>query len=166
MSILHNVFLSQDIIEHYNRGNSRTSCMMKLDLKKAYDTFEWNFIEEVMLELGFPTFFVNLVMTCLFNTQYSILMNGAPSPLIQPKRGLRQGDPLSPLLFTLCIEYFSRSMKLVATHPQYKFHSRCRSLALNHLCFDDDLLMFRNGDTYSIQLMLEGFRLFSETTGL
>lgn len=98
-SILHNLLMCQDIIKHYNRGTTRPSCMMKLDLKKAYDTFEWKFIEEIMLELGFPPFFVNLVMTCLSTTQYSILINGAPSPLIQPIRGLRQGDPF--LLYSL-----------------------------------------------------------------
>ncbi|XP_056688085.1 uncharacterized protein [Spinacia oleracea] len=165
-SILHNVMICQDIIKLYNRGNSRPSCMMKLDLKKAYGTVEWKFIEEVMDEFGFPSHFIQLVMTCLTTTQYSLLINGVPSPLIQPKRGLRQGDPLSPLLFTPCMEYFSRTMKLVASHPNFRFHSRCKTLKLNHLCFADDLLLFCNGDVTSFQLMLEGLKLFSSTTGL
>ncbi|XP_056695032.1 uncharacterized protein [Spinacia oleracea] len=67
-SILHNVLICQDLIKHYNRRNTRPSCLMKLDLKKAFDTVEWKFIEEVMLELGFSTFFVDLIMTCLSTT--------------------------------------------------------------------------------------------------
>ncbi|XP_056695647.1 uncharacterized protein [Spinacia oleracea] len=79
--------IKQDIIKQYNRGQVRPSCMMKLDLRKAYDTVDWKFIKKVMLELGFPASFVHLVMTCLSTTQYSILINGLPSPLIQPRRG-------------------------------------------------------------------------------
>lgn len=67
-SILHNVLICQDLIKHYTKRNTRPSCLMKLDLKKAFDTVEWKFIEEVMLELGFSTFFVDLIMTCLSTT--------------------------------------------------------------------------------------------------
>ncbi|XP_056695677.1 uncharacterized protein [Spinacia oleracea] len=70
-------------------------------------------------------------MTCLTTTQYSILINGVPSDLIQPKRGLRQEDPLSLQLFTLCMEYFSRTMLAVGDHPSFKFHYRCRTMQ-NH----------------------------------
>ncbi|XP_056692075.1 uncharacterized protein [Spinacia oleracea] len=113
--------------------------LLLLDLRKAYDIVEWEFIREVMTDLDFPTHFINLIMTCLTTTQYSILINGAPTGLIQPKRGLRQGDHLSPLLFTLCVEYFSRAMAIVSEHPHFSFHPRCRRLSLNHLCFADDL---------------------------
>ncbi|XP_056690288.1 uncharacterized protein [Spinacia oleracea] len=166
-SILHNVMIFQDIIKSYTRGNAKPSCVMKLDLKKAYDTVEWGFIEEVMKKFGFPHHFIQLVMTCLTTTQYSLLINGVPSPLIQPKRGLRHGDPLSPpLLSTLYMEYFSRIMKLIASHRNFKHHSRCKRVNLNHLCFADDLLLFCHGDVTSFQLMLEGLTLFSSSTGL
>lgn len=133
---------------------------MKLDLRKAYDTVEWDIIAEVMQELGFPSHFTHLIMTCLTTTQYSILINGVPTEIIHPKRGLTQGDPLSPLLFTLCMEYFSRAISTVGEHPLFKFHSRCRGMQLNHL------LMFCKGDAQVIQLMLSGFQLFSDTTRL
>ncbi|XP_021836641.2 uncharacterized protein [Spinacia oleracea] len=165
-SILHNVLVCQDIIKMYRKWQKRANCFMKLDLKNAYDTVEWDFIGEIMTELGFPNHFIQLIMTCLTTTQYSILINGAPTTLIQPKRGLRQGDPLSPLLFTLCMEYFSRAMATVGDHPIFHFHSRCRSLKLNHLCFADDLLMFCKGDKSMIQVMLQGFQLFADTTVL
>ncbi|XP_056695410.1 uncharacterized protein [Spinacia oleracea] len=127
-SILHNVLIYQDLIKMYNQSLTQPCCLMKVDIRKAYDTVEWTFIEEVMLDLGFPPFFVQLIMTCLSTTRYSILINGEPTDLIQPRRGIRQGDPLSPLLFTLCMEYFSRSMKTVGECAHFKFHTRCRSL--------------------------------------
>ncbi|XP_056698010.1 uncharacterized protein [Spinacia oleracea] len=165
-SILHNVLICQDLIKMYNQSQTCPCCLLKEDIRKAYDTVEWGFIEEVMLELGFPPFFVQLIMTCLSTTRYSIFINGEPTELIQPHRGLRQGDPLSPLLFTLCMNYFSRSMKAVGEYPQFRFHTRCRTLQLNHLCFADDLLMFCKGELHSVALLLEGFKIFSDTTGL
>ncbi|XP_021836221.2 uncharacterized protein [Spinacia oleracea] len=126
-SILHNVLICQDLIKMYNHSQTSPCCLMKVDIRKAYDTVEWGFIEEVMLELGFPPFFVQLIMTCLSTT---------------------------------------RSMKAVGKCPQFRFHTRCRTLQLNHLCFADDLLMFCKGELHSVALLLEGFKVFSDTTGL
>lgn len=72
---------------------------MKLDLSKAYDRVEWSFTEGMRLKLGFKELFVNLIMRCLSSVSYFILYNGFPSTSFQPRRGFRQGDPLSPFLF-------------------------------------------------------------------
>lgn len=82
------------------------------------------------------------------------------------KKGAQTRWPFVSLLFTLCMEYFSRAMKLVGTHPDFQFHPRCRNLKLNHLCFANDLLMFCKGDKESVQLLLSSFARFSSTTGL
>lgn len=103
---------------------------MKLELRKAYDTVESGFIREIMIDLEFPTHFVNLIMTCLTTTQHSILINGVLTDLIQPWRGLTKGDPLSPLWSTLYMEYFTRAMVAVSEHPNFSYHPRCRRVAL------------------------------------
>ncbi|XP_021844981.2 uncharacterized protein [Spinacia oleracea] len=145
-SILHNVLVCQDIVKMYRNSQHVPCCLMKLDLQKAYDTVEWSFLEEVMTNLGFPVHFINLVMTCLTTTHYSVLINGVPTELIQPTRGWIQPTR--------------------GEHPHFRFHSRCKLLSLNHLCFADDLLMFCRGDPNVVSVMLEGFKIFSSTTGL
>ncbi|XP_056698292.1 uncharacterized protein [Spinacia oleracea] len=83
--------IKEDDIVKMNRNSQHVPCcLMKLDLQKAYDTVDWNFLEEVMTNLSFPTHFIQLVMTCLTTTQYSVLINGVPTELIQPTREVIQ----------------------------------------------------------------------------
>uniref|UniRef100_A0A2N9HXU9 CCHC-type domain-containing protein n=1 Tax=Fagus sylvatica TaxID=28930 RepID=A0A2N9HXU9_FAGSY len=81
--------------------------ILKLDLEKAYDRLEWDFIREVLTFFKFPPSFVDLVLECVSTSSFSILVNGGQLENFKPSRGIRQGDPLSPYLFILCMEYLS-----------------------------------------------------------
>lgn len=73
---------------------------------------------------------------------------------------------MSLLLFVVCMEYLSRIMTYIDTQHEFKFHSRCNALKLNRLCFADNLILFYKGDSTSVNMMLQGVKLFSDTTGL
>lgn len=82
--------------------------MIKIDLRKAYDTIEWPFVESIIREPGFLPQLVTWVMACITIFTYRILINGLPSPRFQASRGLRQRDPMSPFIFAMGMEYLTR----------------------------------------------------------
>ncbi|GKF53407.1 RNA-directed DNA polymerase, eukaryota, reverse transcriptase zinc-binding domain protein, partial [Tanacetum coccineum] len=66
-------------------------CTFKVDIQKAYDTVSWDFLETCLLSFGF-----HQTMVCLKSASFSISVNGESHGFFKAKRGLRQGDPVSP----------------------------------------------------------------------
>ena len=77
---------------------------MKLDISKAFDSVSWSFLLEILQHLGFGTTWCNLVSRLLTTASTRILVNGEHGEVIRHQRGLRQGDPLSPMLFILVMD--------------------------------------------------------------
>lgn len=164
--IFHNVAIVQDLVGVYNRKATPPCCMLKIDIRKAYDSVDWNFLQEMMQALNFPQRFINWVMACVTSTSFSLGINGSLHGFFQGKRGLRQGDPMSPLLFVICMEYLSRLLAYAGNQKGYSFHYRCKGMALNHLVFADDLIIFCKGDYESIMWNLRSLATFAATSGL
>lgn len=78
---------------------------LKLDMSKAYDRVDWNFLKAFMGKLGFDKKWIELVMKHVTLVSYAILLNGEPILVFYPSCGLLQGDSLSLYFFLLCVEF-------------------------------------------------------------
>jgi hypothetical protein len=94
------------IVRHFMRKSKRKKgdMVFKLDLDKAYDRVNWNFLKDTLVKFKFPPIIISLIMFGITSASNKILWNGSKTDTFIPTRGLRQGDPLSPYLFVLCME--------------------------------------------------------------
>ena len=85
----------------------------KLDLEKAFDMVDWDFLLCPMRKMGFGLKWRDWIKECVSTTTYSILINGSPKGFFPVERGLHQGDPLSPFRFAIVGEAVCRMLSKV-----------------------------------------------------
>jgi len=116
---------------------------IKIDIAKAYDSFEWPFIQNVLQNMRYPPNIIKTIMLCLSSVTFSILINGSPTDSFQPKRGIRQGDPLSPYLFIICAKVLSGMIdKNQKNGAITGVAIATKSPAISHLLYADDSILF------------------------
>ncbi|XP_074304498.1 uncharacterized protein LOC141639225 [Silene latifolia] len=161
-----NVMLTQSLIKGYSRKFLTPRCLLKVDISKAFDSIQWPFIQDMLGALNFPPPFIKWIMGCVTGPWYTLKVNGSHHGFFKGKSGVRQGDPLSPLLFVLCMEILSRVLRVMCRDPNVSFHPKCAKLGLTHLIFADDLMIFTRGDVPSSRKSAEVLQLFSSWSGL
>ena len=141
---------------------------IKIDLEKAYDKLEWSFIRRMLIRINLPTNLVDLIMSCVSSVTTSILFNGSSLDSILPSRRIRQGEPLSPSIFILCVDYLSQLIKEKCNNKMWSPVKASRSgPAFLHLMFADDLVLFAKADLLncsSIRDVLDEFCAVSGQT--
>jgi hypothetical protein len=124
-------------LKHEEKERKRELCAIKLDMQKAYNRVEWNFLEKIMVN-----------MACVSSVKYRVRFNSIETEPIIPTRGLRQGDPLSPYLYVLVAEGLSCMIKGAKERGDLEGVKVCReALVISHLFFfSDDSLFLMHAD--------------------
>ena len=108
--LLHSVIIANEVVEEAKR--SQKPCLVfKVDYEKTYDLVSWEFLIYMLGRMGFCPKWIQWIEGCLRSASISILVNGSPSAEFIPQKGLRQGDPLAPLLFNIVVEALNGLMR-------------------------------------------------------
>lgn len=142
------------------------SLSIKIDLEKAYDRLSWNFIRNVLDEIGLPQKLINLIMECITSPAFSVLWNGEVSGDFHPSRGIRQGAPLAPYIFVLCMEKLSH-MIVDSVHDRAWIPIKAgrSGPVISHLIFADDLLLFAEASVSQMTHVLQVLDVFCSSSG-
>ncbi|GKC32324.1 RNA-directed DNA polymerase, eukaryota, reverse transcriptase zinc-binding domain protein [Tanacetum coccineum] len=159
--------ISKELMCGYLSKNKVARCTFKVDVQKAYDTMSWSFLEFCLIKLGLHQILVGWIMVCLKSASFSICVNGESHGFFKALRGLRQGDPISPYLFTIVMEVFTLMLKRqIQSEKKFIYHWGCRELKIVNFCFADDLMLFCHGDVISASVLRRSLDEFCLSSGL
>lgn len=160
------VLLATEIVQGYNRRNIEPRAMLKVDIQKAFDSVNWSFILSALRALRIPEFFVGWISECITTPTFSVCLNGNSSGYFKSSKGLRQGDPLSPYLFVLAMEIFSRLIQSIFDQGYIHYHPKTSGMSISHLMFADDVMIFFDGSEASLHGINEVLDDFASWSGL
>ena len=141
----------------------------KLDVEKAYDHVNWEALLDLLNRMGFGVKWCKWIRTCISTIQFSVLINRSPTDFFCSSKGLRQEDPLSPILFLIMMEVFSRMLRRVEGAGLIRgFEAEGRrggGECVSHLLFADDTVLFCDADVEQIlhiRLLLLSFQAVTD----
>ncbi|KAL0770758.1 hypothetical protein Bca101_035909 [Brassica carinata] len=160
--LIENTVLASEIVQGYHKLGGPKRVTIKVDIAKAFDTIRWEFIFQCLRSLSVPQIFLSWLHACVCTTSFSLGFNGSSYGFFKGRRGLRQGDPLSPYLFVLAMNCLSITLNKAVREGKFNYHSKCQRAELTHLCFADDLLIFCEGTPQSVQAILDILQDFEQ----
>lgn len=156
-------------INHYMKRRTQGNkglAGLKLDISKAYDRLEWAFIRNMMDKFGFHETWIHRIMTFISSVSYTFLHNGEQFGNVVPSRGVRQGDPLSPYIYIMCVEGLSAMIR--RSEAVGLLHG-CRvargAPVVSHLLFADDCYLFFRANTTQASVMKRILNQYAEVSG-
>jgi len=162
--ILHGILILNEVVEEACR-RKKPVMIFKVDFEKAYDTVSWSFLDYMLHRLGFCLKWRKWISACLHSATISILVNGSPTKEFAPTRGLRQGDPLAPLLFNIVGEGITGLMREAVRKNLYRSYMVGKKKEpTNILQYADDTVFVGEAtwdNVLVLKALLRGFEMVS-----
>uniref|UniRef100_A0A2N9IUI4 Reverse transcriptase domain-containing protein n=1 Tax=Fagus sylvatica TaxID=28930 RepID=A0A2N9IUI4_FAGSY len=167
--ILDSVLIANECLDSRLKANV-PGVLCKLDLEKAYDHVNWEFLLYLLRRCGFSEKWRRWIYFCISSVRFSILVNGSPCGFFPSTRGLRQGDPLSLMLFVIVMEALSRLIDKAIGAGMISGFSVSRDnhapSLISHLLFADDTLIFCEATSDHLSHLRSLLIWFETTSGL
>ena len=107
LQILDTIGVTQEAFHNIETRNL-SDMILHLDLAKAYDRVNWNFVRLILIQIGMDMEIIEWIMGCIQSNSFAVLINGTPSSFFIPTRGVRQGFPLPPFIFLIVADALTR----------------------------------------------------------
>ena len=136
---------------------------MKIDIRKAFGTLDWNFILDVLEAFGFSFQFCDWILSLFSSARLSIMINGKIHEYFSYSRGVRQGDPLSPLLFCLVEDFLSRWIDFKVSIGLFQPMLYTRNTVFpTHFLYADDVLLFGKASLCNVRASSNTFTEYAK----
>lgn len=160
------IILQETVHSMHSMMGRKRYMVIKLDLAKAYDKMEWSFITNSLEMLQFPQHLIELIKACLSSSTFSINWQGKQTQRFSPSRGLRQGDPMSPLLFVTALERLSHCIQDAVNDGLWcplKFGRG--GPEVSYLLFANDILLIAEASDANTRVILDILNRFTNCSG-
>lgn len=151
---------------HSIQNNLMKGLVLKVDFEKAFDSVRWDFLLDCLSIQGFGIKWRNWIHAILKTVRSSVLVNGSPSREFAMGKGLRQGDPLSPMLYIQVSEILHVLMEKVKQIGILQGVIIGSDMNISHLQFADDTIFFLHNNKMSIVGIKTVLIIFQLLTGL
>ena len=164
-AFIHKRYIGNNILDLYSlieaaEQNEEEAMVILLDIEKAFDTIDWDFMRNVFLKSGFPEYFIRWLDAMQNGKELRVFTNGYSSDVIYPKRGMAQGCCLSPLIFICAMEMLANVVRQNPRIPGISVNNFEKKIAL---AADDMLLCALANEEVmeEINLVLDRFAFIS-----
>jgi hypothetical protein len=137
-----------------------------LDLKKAYDSIDWEYLRMVLLTVGFRVKLIDWIMCCVTSASFAVLINGEATDFFKVWQGLHQGCPLSPYLFIMIMEGLSLMLSNSSVDHSISGIKITKLLNVVHLMFVDDVLVMSKADPREWRVIVDILKMYCHVSGL
>nr|CAD1817805.1 unnamed protein product [Ananas comosus var. bracteatus] len=166
-NILDNYLIVQEVLHSFKTLKQQPGAFAaKIDLAKAYDRLNWDFIDTMLQNYGFPDKLRKMINWCIRTVRFSVLTDNENGKWFQPSRGIRQGCPLSPYIFILASNALSLFLKEAALCGSLNgFRFLRTGPAITHVMYADDLFIFEKSSQNEALRIQEILNIFCTISG-
>ncbi|KAJ4755830.1 RNA-directed DNA polymerase (reverse transcriptase)-related family protein [Rhynchospora pubera] len=167
-SIADNIILVKEILHYFTLASfKKQAFLLKADVNKAFDKLDWNFLQRAMLYINVPHKIIKLIISSYKRAKVTIKINGKGDGFLQPTQGLRQGCPMSPYIFIICMEILSRILQVALNTGSLKgVQVAATSPVLTHAVYADDLILMGDAAEGETQTLTSLLHAFADASGL
>lgn len=152
--------MTNELLNGYSSPYKSPRAMLKINIRKAFDTVNWSAIMTILDRMEFAPQFSNWLYQCISIVRYTLVFNAYTVGYFKGSNDLRQGDSISAYLFIMIMETFTLAINKQVDLKNFALHPKCRKPMVTTLAFVDDLLILTKPIVMSLQSIMKTLSSF------